>query len=332
VATASRPISRPARRLAKLRKLILITVVVPTYRRPDALVRCIRSLVDGVRGPEEIIVIGREGDLATRQALAEAGESCKDRTTLRTAWVSEPGHLPPVSKGLELSSGDIVAFVDDDVTATPEWLAHLVAPFADPGVGVAGGRVITPASQSARRRGRPGHISWYGKHWGNVASLDGDSPVEVEAVMECNWAWRRDLLASLQFDPVLNFDDASMYGLDLCMQARAKGFRVLYEPRAVVHHHVAPRVASLDRSDRTKRCFAYSRNYTYIMLKHLPRWKRPVFVAWWFVVGERGSWGLAAMVSQISTGRSPRLPEVWSALRGKVEGILLSGSGARAHV
>jgi GT2 family glycosyltransferase len=149
--------------------------------------------------------------------------------------------------------------------------------------------------------------------------------------MECNWAWRRGLLTSLKFDPILNFDDASMYGLDLCLLAKDKGFRVVYDPRAAVYHHVAPRALALNRADRPRRAFAYSRNYTYVMLKHLQWWRQPIFLAWWFLIGERGSWGLGAVLAEAFSGRLPPSRDVWAALRGKVEGILLSCSGAHVH-
>ena len=184
-----------------------------------------------------------------------------------------------------------------------------------------GGQVITPVCQPARLKGKPGCISWYGKHWGNIASLQGDSPIEVEGVMEGNCAWRRQLLASLQFDPILNFDDAVMYGLDLCLQAKGKGLRVFYEPRAVVFHHAAQRAPDLDRNDRPRRIFSYTRNYTYIMLKRLPWWRRPIFLAWWFFVGERTGWGLGAVLADALMRRTPPPRDVWGAFRGKVEGV-----------
>jgi GT2 family glycosyltransferase len=308
-----------------------LTVVIPTFRRPGPLLDCVHSLVEGARRPDEIVVIGREGDTPTREAVERARELCADNTSLRAGWVTENGHLPPVKKGLDLASGEIVVFVDDDVTVTADWLECLVAPFADPSIGVVGGRVITRAGRRPRPKGKPGRISWYGKHWGNVASLQGDAPLEVQGVMEGNWAWRRGLLTSLKFDPILNFDDASMYGLDLCLLAIGKGFRVVYDPRAVVYHHVAPRAPGLDRADRPRRAFAYSRNYTYIMLKHLPRWRWPIFLAWWFLIGDRESWGLAAVLAEAFSGRLPQSRHVRGALRGKVEGILLSKSGAHAH-
>ena len=302
------------------------TIVIPTYRRPGPMIDCVRSLVEGSQQPDEIIVVGREDDTPTKEALVQAEELCAGKSALHAGWVTQPGHLPPVEKGLRLASGEIVAFVDDDVTVTQDWLEHLIAPFSDPTVGVVGGRVITPACQPPRLKGKPGCISWYGKHWGNVASLQGESPIEVEGVMEGNCAWRRELLTSLKFDPVLNFDDACMYGLDLCLQAASRGSRVLYQPRALVYHHAVPRAPELDRNDRPRRVFSYTRNYTYIMLKRLPWWRRPIFLAWWFLVGERGAWGLAAALADIFGGHPPQSQQFWSTMKGKLEGIRLTGS------
>lgn len=304
----------------------LVTVVIPTYCRPASLIECIRSIIAGRRQPSEIIVVGRDDDGPTKKALIQAQELCAGKSTVQVGWVNEPGHIPPIEKGLELATGEIVAYVDDDVTVTREWLGHLIAPFSEPRVGVVGGRVITPASQRPRLKGRPGCTSWYGRHWGNVASLEGESPLDVHGVMECNWAWRRELLTSLRFDTLLNFDDASMYGLDLCLQAKSGGFRVIYQPLAVVYHHAAPRAPELDRADRPRRTLSYTRNYTYIMLKHLACWQWPIFLFWWFLVGERGSRGLASMLADAVTGRLPRPSNFWITMFGKVQGILLLAS------
>jgi GT2 family glycosyltransferase len=308
-----------------------VTIIIPTYNRPGPLIDCVRSIVEGRELPSEIIIVGRDGDTKTAEALTQAQEICSVKATLRVGWVTRPGHLPPVQKGLELAASEIVAFLDDDVTVTPEWLAQLVVPFGDVNVGVVGGRVITPAAPAPRLKGKPGCTSWYGRHWGNVASLEGQSAIHVEGVMECNWAWRRSVLTEMKFDPVLNFDDASMYGLDLCLQAKDAGWSVIYEPGALVHHHAAPRAGDLDRADRPRRAFAYARNYTYIMLKHLEWWRKPVFLAWWFLIGERGSWGLAALVADTVAGHPPQSRHIRSAINGKFEGLFLPFSLASGN-
>lgn len=299
------------------------SVVIPTYRRPDQLRQCVQSILNGTRKPEEIIVVGRKGDATTMDVVAQLRSDAAHGGRIRDAWVDRPGHLPPVETGIHLATGDVVATVDDDVTVTASWLDRLLANFADPKVGVVGGRVVVPGQSPPRLRGRPGQVSWYGKHWGNIAAVDGEVPFPVAAVMEGNWAWRRALVAGLQFDPYLNFDDASMYGLEWCCQARAKGFQVIYDSSAVVHHHVAPRIPELERSNRPRRLLSYCRNYTYIMLKHLPAWRKPVFLLWWFVVGERGAWGLGALVAETLMHGFHWWPELRPAWRGKIEGIRL---------
>jgi len=300
-----------------------ISVLIPTYRRPQVLCECVRSLVGSDVLPGEILVVGRAGDTDTEKTVQELRSAYESRVRICDAWVAQPGHIPPVEKGVSAAAGDLLAIVDDDVTVTPEWLRWMTQPFADEAVGVVGGRVVVPAQQVLRPRGKPGQIAWYGKHWGNLGQLEGTEAVEVAGVMEGNWMWRRELLASLSFDPVLNFDDASMYGLDLCLQARGKGFRVIYESRAVVHHHVAPRVPELDRADRPRRITSYSRNYTYIVLRHLPGWRRAAFLAWWFLIGDRASWGIGSVVAETLLHGPRWRGEVGPAWAGKLEGIRL---------
>jgi GT2 family glycosyltransferase len=299
------------------------SVVIPTYLRPDSLEDCVHSLLDGTLRPDEIIVVGRASDQATRQVVEKLCSRDGDFTRLRSAWVNEAGHIPPVEAGLRLASGELIAFIDDDVTVTPQWLALILRHFSDPSVGVVGGRVVVPQTPPPKLRGKPGHVTWYGKTWGNVGSVSGDRVREVDAVMEGNWVWRRDLLRSLEVDSALNFDDASMYGLDLCLQAKASGFRVLYDPQALVYHHAKPRAPELDRAQRPARAFSYCRNYTYILLKHLPAWRKPVFLAWWFGIGERAAVGLAAWIANAVYGRAYQPGETRAAFAGKIEGIRL---------
>lgn len=307
-----------------------ISVVIPTYRRPDALINCIRSIRKGTVLPDEVILVAREDDAATWRVLEPLSTKRENPFTIRLASVTQPGHVPPVETGVNLATGQLVAIVDDDVTVTPGWLEAIIDPFADPVVGVVGGPVVIPGQPPGKPKGKPGRVTWYGKTWGNLANLGGKCAMELDTVMEGNWAWRRDLLRRIRKDPVLNFDDASMYGLDLCLQAKAAGFRVLFEPRALVLHHCKPRAPELDRADRPARLFSYCRNYTYIMLRRLPAWRKLVFVVWWFGIGERAAAGIGALFADALTGRKHQPAEVRRVFAGKIEGVRLWLRGRKA--
>lgn len=300
-----------------------VSVIIPTYRRPTMLRSCVDSLMAGTQVPDEIVIVGRQSDLETVQAITELQASPIYGEHIKSAWVTIPGHIPPVETGFTIASGEVIALIDDDVTVTPSWLAHILSDFQDPTVGVVGGRIIVPGVRPYRLKGRPGQITWYGNYQGNLASVEGEKPFEVASVMEGNSAWRRRIGTTLTFDPVLNFDDASMYGLDLTFQVTDQKMRILYNPQAVVYHHAVPRASELDRAQRPKRTFSFTRNYTYIMLKHLPWWQKGIFLAWWFLIGGRGGLGVVAILEDIAHHGLHRHREFATALAGRIEGIRL---------
>jgi GT2 family glycosyltransferase len=294
-----------------------VTVVVPTWRRAFWLDLCLQGLTRQHRPPSEVLVVGRLGEDDEARSVVQVHA---DYLPVRWVEVARPGHVAPVAEGLAEARGNIVAFLDDDAEPEPSWMGTLVEPFDDPLVACVGGRVDTASFRGKVHRDA-GHIRWYGKLVGNVGALDVSGAVEVDGVMEGNWAWRRDVLAGLEFDPVLDFDDASMYGLDLCLQAKDHGYRVIYEPTARVVHHLAPRDPGLDRTDRPRRTLSYGRNYTYIALRRFRGLRLGVFPLWWWLVGDRGSYGLAKAGVDLVLRGGTVWPVIRASFAGKREGV-----------
>jgi GT2 family glycosyltransferase len=268
--------------------------------------------------PDEVLVVGRRDDADARAAADAVGQVA----VYRIHWleVERSGHIAPVRRGLEGASGDIVAFLDDDTEPEPGWLGALLEPFSDKEVGCVGGRVVTPGFVGKVTRDA-GNVRWYGQHSANLGAREGLVPVPVHGVMEGNWAWRRLLLKMLEFDPVLDFDHAPMYGLDLCLQADRHGYRTIYQPSARVTHHVGPRDPDLDRADMPHRARAYSRNYTYVSLKHMSSVRKAVYLTWSMLVGERGSYGLLLIPVDLLFRRRGVLALAGASFAGKWDGI-----------
>ena len=291
------------------------SVVVPTWQRAEWLGVCLAALRRQTLPPREVVVVGRREDEAARRAHLDPARPC----VLRGA----PCHVAPVKAGLAAAEGEIVAFLDDDAEPDGGWLEAIAAPFADPLVACVGGRVLQEGA--AKVKEDSGRLRWYGEHVANVGAIEAQGMRDVDGVMEGNWAWRTSVLRQLPFDEALDFAEAPMYGLDLCLEAKRRGHRVVYSPAARVVHHAAPRDPGLAREDRPRRVYAYSRNYTYVMLKHLRGPRRAAFAAWWLLAGDRGSPGLARTVVALLRRRGGVAAEARAAASGKL-------AGARARV
>ena len=141
--------------------------------------------------------------------------------------------------GVGRSSGEVVAFLDDDACATPEWLAAMTVHFADPAVAGVGGRV-DPLWATARPNWFPGEFDWT-----VGASYSGmpETTAQVRNVWSNNMALRR-----AAFDAAGGFrEDFSKLGAasrpedtELCLRVTSGSW--LYEPASAVGHWVpAPR-------------------------------------------------------------------------------------------
>ncbi|WP_083447936.1 glycosyltransferase family 2 protein [Nitrospira moscoviensis] len=126
---------------------ILVSVVVPTYRRPELLRRCLTELCAQTldRTRYELVVVDDGLDDATRREVlgwAEAGT----RPIIRYLTSPAPRSGPAVARniGWRAARGGIIAFTDDDCRPLPEWLEAGCAAFADSAVSGAWGRIVVP--------------------------------------------------------------------------------------------------------------------------------------------------------------------------------------------
>jgi GT2 family glycosyltransferase len=213
--------------------------------------------------------------------------------------------------------------VDDDAVPQIGWLEELSRPFRDSSVACVGGQAIGPNDRSAiRSRARDaGRFRWYGRFIGHFGTVCTQRTVAADSVLEGNCAWRRDVLRTLRRDAFFNVGDSLHYGMDLCLEAQAQGWKVLYASRAIVVHHEAQRPPGvISRDDRSARCFFHGRNFTYIGLRHFKGLRRAVFPLWWLLVGERQSYGVLTGIYDLVSTRGRTWPLVVASFRGRRAG------------
>jgi glycosyltransferase involved in cell wall biosynthesis len=297
----------------------VISVVVTTYKRPDRLAAGLAGLRAQRRPPDEVIVVIHESDEISEAALDDVA---------RPVRVQVPGLVAALNRGLESARGDIVAFVDDDAVAEPDWLERIEAHFASSAAvaGVGGRDIIT---EHGRVRGREdeglsrhlggepvvGRLQWFGRHVGNHHIGVGGAR-DVDILKGVNMSYRRREVAH-GFDRRLRGRGVEVHSeLSICLPLRARGLRLVYDPDVVVRHYPTPRGFGDEREElRREVVHDETHNETLQILDHFGRVRRMVFLAWGVAVGTASAPGAAQLLRLLAT-RSPRALERFLGAQG----------------
>jgi glycosyltransferase involved in cell wall biosynthesis len=268
-----------------------ITVIVPTYRRPNDLARCLEALKHQTRQADELLVVIRDTDVETWAFLEGFSP---DILALHSLKVMVPGVVAAMNVGLDEASGDIIAFTDDDAAPHVDWLERIETYFlSDDCIGGVGGRdfVYHGTQESWLIEGeRPtvGQLQWYGLVIGNH-HLGVGEPREVDVLKGVNMSYRRTAIKSNRFDQRMRGTGAQVhFELAFVLSLRRAGWKIIYDPRVAVAHYVAQR---FDEDQRGKFSNIALRNMTHnetlALLEHLPFLKRIIFLTVAILVGTR---------------------------------------------
>ena len=216
-----------------------VSVIVCTRERPETLARCLDSILRLDPPPHEILVVDNAPTSdRTWQLVSEL-------PGIRYVTATEPGLSIARNVGIAHSTGDLLAFTDDDVVVHPAWLARLRQAFADPEIMAVTGQVLPGRLDTEaqvlfelhwgfgrgyypiifNQRYMKRHRRWGVPVWGIGAGA--------------NMAIRRRVVGLLG-----GFDERLGAGASGCSEDSEYWYRILangwkcrYEPTAVVHHY-----------------------------------------------------------------------------------------------
>ena len=202
---------------------------------------------------ETIVVVDHNGDLFRRVQQS-------DEQVILVSNRERPGLSGARNSGVRAASGDIVAFVDDDVIARPDWLEELVNAYQDSSVVGVGGWV-----EPCWTAGRPG---WFPEefNWVVGCSYEGlpKATSPIRNFIGANMSFRRHVFEAVGgFDPELGRVGTTPFGCEeteFCIRVHEKlpGSKLLHEPRARVLHRVPESRASWTYF--RARCYAEGRS------------------------------------------------------------------------
>ncbi len=217
-------------------------MIVATHERPAALARLVASLAVQLKHGERELLIAENGTAAPVQLDQAIGAH-------RHLHEPRAGKCRIQNRAIAEASGEILAFLDDDLTVTPGYLDAVELFFGEhPEFAAMKGRTL-PAEDPQEKVGPM------------AAYLDlpiadhGDQVCEVKGVLGANMAFRAGVIKQVGlFDERLG-PGACGHEEETEMSARIRraGLRIGYAPRALVYHEVDRNRADRERFIRIAR-------------------------------------------------------------------------------
>jgi glucosyl-dolichyl phosphate glucuronosyltransferase len=213
-----------------------ISVVISAYteKRWNELCAAVESAQNQTLSPREIIVVVDHNPILLERARAQFSDDIvlENRNT--------QGASGAKNSGIEAAQGDIIVFLDDDAVATPNWLQNLSAGYEDPQVVGTGGK-LEPLWPHGRPPWFPDEFDWV------VGCTYRGLPEETSPVRNligANMSFRREVLEEIKYYSGIGHNGTRPFGgmdPDLCIRITQRWPQkvLLYEPGALVYHHVA---------------------------------------------------------------------------------------------
>ncbi len=203
----------------------IVTVVVPAYKRPDALRKAVLSLLAQDMNPDEyeVIVVDSSPDQSNVKLVEELIPQA--RCSLRVIHKEPEGPGPSRNTGAFAGRGRFIGLMDSDCEATPSWVRLGAAAFDDPSIGVIQGRTLPEPGVPT------GVFTWYVKV---------DKP---SFFWECTSIfYRREAFEEIGgFSKEYKVDDTFVIGgedVDVALRVMRTGWKSKFAPEVLVYHEV----------------------------------------------------------------------------------------------
>ena len=119
-----------------------VSVIVCTRDRPEQLHRCISAIFECAPCPGEIIVVDNADAPGTLDTVLQ------EFREIKILHENRPGLSFARNTGVAAAAGKVIAFTDDDVVVTKNWVKIIAASFKDSSVGAVTGSVLPAQLQT----------------------------------------------------------------------------------------------------------------------------------------------------------------------------------------
>ena len=214
-----------------------LSVVVCTYQRYDALADCLLALRSKIQtAPADLYEV-----VVVDNTPASARRSSKQFKADKWTVCDELGLSNARNAGIAVADGEIIAFIDDDAIAVPEWCQEVIGAFdRNPDAVAVGGKVVPQYPNDRCPSWMTPKLSEY------LSCIDWGDREHVlrsgEWIVGANMAYRRSVFEGDNlFDPGLGRKGnlGLMSNEEIAVIRRIGRERIVYSPKMLVRHVIA---------------------------------------------------------------------------------------------
>lgn len=236
-----------------------VSIVIPTFNKVELTQGCLTSLIENT--PDdlyEVVIVDNASSDGTRDLLQQLDGDV--RIVLNQ---TNEGFGPACNKGAALSTGEFVCFLNNDTEVRAGWLENLVGAMdQDARLAAVQPLLLYPDG----RVNSAGDLVFGDQAWNYGKGHPDPMAPQFQTRRAPDYASGACLLVrKTMFDAVGGFDDAyapAYYeDTDLSFAFRARGWKVLYEPRSIVIHVEGGTSESALTSDFKEKQMAKNRQY-----------------------------------------------------------------------
>ena len=215
-----------------------ISAIVCTHNGQKVLGKALQSLVGQTLNKRdcELLIVDNASTDGTRELIRQF----ENETNLKYIFEPNLGLSHARNTGWQMAQGEIVAYLDDDAVACPEWLERILETFSrEPQAGAVGGKV-SPIWEAPR----PAWLS--DKMMGALSVIDwSEKPMfisEEQWLVGANISFPRKLLSEIGgFSSDLGRKGKCLLSNEenlLVLKIKEKGYTVFYHPEIMVDHRI----------------------------------------------------------------------------------------------
>jgi O-antigen biosynthesis protein len=216
----------------------IITVIICCYTidRLEDIRAAIKSVMTQTCKPKEVIIVVDHNKELFNILSAEFEYPVNVVTNDGVRGTSETKSI-----GISSSTGEIIAFLDDDAVAAKDWLEQLASCYRDPQVIAAGGKAIPVWRDKKRPVWFPEELNWI---VGCTHKGPPNKSREIRNLIGCNMSFRREA-----------FDKAGVFNskvgrvgkiqgageeAEICLRIKhaMPDNLIIYNPDAIIYHKV----------------------------------------------------------------------------------------------